>query len=82
LPARNAGPKSELLYLAAYPDVIAVTATGADDKLYSGANRGSHIAVARPGARPLPVGAGKRLPGSRPLPRLAAAEVSGLLPCC
>ena len=29
--------------------MIAVTATDVDDKLFSGANRGNHIAVAAPG---------------------------------
>jgi hypothetical protein len=47
--AGNAGPKSEPLYPAAYSDVIAVTATDADDQLLPGANRGRHIAVAAPG---------------------------------
>ena len=47
--AGNAGPQSRPLYPAAYPDVIAVTATDADDKLFDKANRGTHIAVAAPG---------------------------------
>ncbi len=38
--AGNAGPKSPPLYPAADPNVIAVTATDIDDKLFSGANRG------------------------------------------
>lgn len=45
----NAGPKSPPLYPAAYPSVIAVSATDAYDKLFSASNRGSHIAVAAPG---------------------------------
>jgi subtilase family protein len=47
--AGNAGPQSPPLYPAADPNVIAVTATDMDDKLFSGANRGNHIAVAAPG---------------------------------
>ena len=45
MPARGRAP----LYPAADPDVIAVTATDADDKLFEQANRGTHIAVAAPG---------------------------------
>lgn len=47
--AGNKGPRSAPLFPAADPNVIAVTATDADDKLFSAANRGSHIAVAAPG---------------------------------
>jgi len=47
--AGNAGPQSPPLFPAADPNVIAVTATDADDRLFSGANRGNHIAVAAPG---------------------------------
>jgi Subtilase family len=46
----NAGPKSPPLYPAADPNVIAVTATDANDGLFEQANRGSYIAVAAPGA--------------------------------
>src|SRR5262245_9149804 len=46
----NAGPKSPPLYPAADPNVIAVTATDAADKLFPQANRGGYIAVAAPGA--------------------------------
>jgi subtilisin family serine protease len=46
----NAGPKLPPLYPAADPNVIAVTATDAADKLLAQANRGNHIAVAAPGA--------------------------------
>jgi subtilisin family serine protease len=46
----NAGPKSPPLYPAADPNVIAVSATDADDKVLAQANRGSYIAVAAPGA--------------------------------
>jgi subtilisin family serine protease len=47
--AGNAGPQSRPLYPAAFPEVIAVTATDIDDKLFKMANRGTHIAVAAPG---------------------------------
>jgi len=47
--AGNAGPKSPPLYPAADPNVIAVTATDVDDKLFTGANRGRHVAIAAPG---------------------------------
>jgi subtilisin family serine protease len=49
--AGNAGAKSPPLYPAADVNVIAVTATDADDKLFEQANRGNHIAVAAPGAQ-------------------------------
>jgi subtilisin family serine protease len=45
----NAGPKSPPLYPAANADVIAVSATDAQDELFAASTRGSHIAVAAPG---------------------------------
>jgi hypothetical protein len=48
--AGNAGAKSPPLYPAANPSVIAVSATDAQDHLFQVSNRGSHIAVAAPGA--------------------------------
>jgi Subtilase family len=45
----NAGPKSPPLYPAANANVIAVSATDAQDKLFAASNRGGHIAVAAPG---------------------------------
>jgi subtilisin family serine protease len=47
--AGNDGANAPADYPAAYPEVIAVTATGADDKLLSLANHGSYVAVAAPG---------------------------------
>jgi hypothetical protein len=47
--AGNAGAKSPPLYPAANPNVIAVSATDAEDKLFSASNRGSYIALAAPG---------------------------------
>jgi subtilisin family serine protease len=45
----NAGPKSPPLFPAANDNVIAVSATDAQDKLFAASNRGRHIAVAAPG---------------------------------
>lgn len=47
--AGNGGPTATPAYPAAYPSVVAVTATDADDRLYDQANRGSYIALAAPG---------------------------------
>lgn len=47
--AGNAGAKSPPLYPAANPTVIAVSATDAQDHLFSASNRGGYIAVAAPG---------------------------------
>jgi subtilisin family serine protease len=45
----NAGPKSPPLYPAAYPSVIGVSATDAQDKLFLASNRGGYIAISAPG---------------------------------
>jgi hypothetical protein len=47
--AGNAGPKSPPLYPAANTNVIAVSATDIQDRLFAASNRGSNIAVAAPG---------------------------------
>lgn len=47
--AGNAGPKSPPLYPAADANVIAVTATDSQDRVFARAVRGKHIAVAAPG---------------------------------
>jgi subtilisin family serine protease len=76
--AGNAGPKSKPLFPAAYPNVIAVTATDADDKLFTGANQGRHIAVAAPGVDillPAPERGYQVTTGTS----FAAAEVSGIV---
>jgi subtilisin family serine protease len=76
--AGNAGPKSAPLYPAAYPNVIAVTATDADDKLFADANQGRHIAVAAPGVDillPAPDASYQVTTGTS----FAAAEVSGIV---
>ena len=48
--AGNAGAKSPPLYPAANPNVIAVSGTDAQEKLFAASNRGNHIAIAAPGA--------------------------------
>lgn len=47
--AGNAGAKSPPLYPAANANVIAVSATDAQDHLFAASNRGGYIAVAAPG---------------------------------
>lgn len=47
--AGNAGPKSPPLFPAANPNVIAVSGTDAQDRLFTASNRGMHIALAAPG---------------------------------
>ena len=76
--AGNAGPKSPPLYPAADPNVIAVTATDAEDHLLAVANRGRHIAVAAPGVNilgPAPGGGYQMSTGTS----VAAAHVSGVV---
>ena len=75
--AGNAGPNSRPLHPAANADVIAVTATDPDDKLFAKANRGAHIAVAAPGVDILaasPGGSYQMHSGTS----FAAAQVSGI----
>jgi subtilisin family serine protease len=75
--AGNAGPKSPPLYPGADPNVIAVTATDVNDKVFSGANRGRYIAVAAPGVDILVPGTdgGYQLTTGT---SVACAEVSGV----
>jgi hypothetical protein len=73
----NAGPKSPPLYPAANPDVIAVSATDAHDRLFPASNRGGHIAVAAPGVDiflPAPDGKYQMTSGTS----FSAAYISGL----
>jgi subtilisin family serine protease len=75
--AGNAGPEAEPAFPAAFPHVIAVTATDDRDVLYKDANRGAYIAIAAPGVDILAPG----LSGTYELSSgtsLAAAHVSGL----
>jgi subtilisin family serine protease len=76
--AGNAGPKSPPLFPAADPNVIAVTATDADDKLFPASNRGRHITLAAPGVEiflPMPNGRYDFISGTS----FAAAHVSGVV---
>jgi hypothetical protein len=75
--AGNAGPASAPLYPAADANVIAVTATDADDHLFARANRGRYIAVAAPGVdvlEPAPDATVQLISGTS----VAAAHVSGV----
>ncbi|HXW23980.1 MAG TPA: S8 family serine peptidase [Xanthobacteraceae bacterium] len=75
--AGNAGPASPPLYPAADANVIAVTATDADDRLFAQANHGRHIALAAPGVdvlEPAPDDAVQLISGTS----VAAAHVSGI----
>jgi len=75
--AGNEGPRAPAAYPAAFPEVIAVTATDSDDNLYAQANRGSHIAVAAPGVAILaasPGGSYQHRSGTS----FAAPQVSGI----
>ena len=75
--AGNAGPNARPLYPAADPEVIAVTATDSNDRLFAQANRGTHIAVAAPGVDLLlaaPNGSYQMQSGTS----FAAAQVSGI----
>ena len=58
--AGNAGAKSPPLYPGADPNVMAVTATDEHDRLFSGANQGSYVAVAAPGREHSGAGAERR----------------------
>ena len=76
--AGNAGPKSPPLFPGADPNVIAVTATDVDNKLFPGANRGKYVAVAAPGVDilvPAPEGTYQLTTGTS----VASAEVSGVV---
>jgi hypothetical protein len=75
--AGNAGSRSGPLYPAADPNVIAVTATDAEDHLFVHSNRGGHIALAAPGVDvlvPAPNGTYQLSTGTS----VAAAQISGI----
>jgi hypothetical protein len=76
--AGNAGPKSDPLYPAADPNVIAVTATDSDDHLFQMANRGRHIAVAAPGVDIFALAPGDEYVFTTGT-SIAAAHVSGIV---
>jgi subtilisin family serine protease len=76
--AGNAGPTSPPLYPGADPKVIAVTATDADDALFTRANRGRYISLAAPGVDilvPAPDGNYQLTTGTS----VAAAHVTGVV---
>jgi hypothetical protein len=76
--AGNAGPQSPPLYPAADQNVIAVTATDANDQVFKQANRGAYVAVSAPGVDilvPAP-NAGEALTSGT---SVSAAEVSGIV---
>ena len=76
--AGNAGPRAPALYPAADPNVIAVTATDVDDRLFAGANRGNHVAISAPGVDilvPAPAGEYQVTTGTS----VATAHVSGVV---
>jgi subtilisin family serine protease len=75
--AGNSGPKSAPLYPGADENVLAVTATDADDAIYPMANAGVYVAVAAPGVDvllPSPNGAYAKETGTS----VSAALVSGV----
>jgi len=75
--AGNAGAKSPPLYPAANPNVIAVSATDQQDKLFAASNRGNYIALAAPGVDiflPAPDGKYQMTSGTS----FSAAYVSGV----
>ena len=76
--AGNGGPTARPAYPAAFPDVIAVTATDSSDQTYKDANHGAYIGIAAPGVDIIsaaPKGAYDISSGTS----LAAAHVSGIV---
>lgn len=76
--AGNGGSRAAPLYPGADASVIAVTATDAEDKVFSEANRGGYIAVAAPGVDVLTGEPGGRYAFTSGT-SIAAAHVSGLV---
>jgi subtilisin family serine protease len=75
--AGNAGARSPPLYPGADPNVMAVTATDENDRLFAGANQGDYVAVAAPGVNilvPAPGGGVQLTTGTS----VATAHVSGV----
>jgi len=75
--AGNDGPRAAPDYPAAYPEVIAVTATDIDDHLLDVANHGAYVAVAAPGVE-IFVAAPQGGYGYTTGTSVATAHVSGL----
>ncbi len=76
--AGNAGPTSPPLYPAAYPEVIAVTATNGKLEIYGAANRGKYISVSARGVDVLAAHVNNTY-GIESGTSFAAAEVSGVV---
>lgn len=76
--AGNGGAGAAPLYPGADPNVIAVTATDADDRIFPRANRGGYIALAAPGVDVLSAEPQGRYAFSSGT-SIAAAHVSGLV---
>ena len=76
--AGNAGPSSPPLYPAAYPEVIAVTATDGKREIYGAANRGNYISVSARGVDVLTAHVDNTY-GMESGTSFAAAEVSGVV---
>ncbi len=75
--AGNNGPKSPPLYPGADRNVMAVTATDENDRLFNGANQGKYVTVAAPGVNilvPAPAGGMQFTTGTS----VATANVSGV----
>ncbi len=75
--AGNGGPKSAPLFPGADPNVMAVTATDENDRLFKGANQGDYVTVAAPGVNilvPAPAGGAQLTTGTS----VATANVSGV----
>lgn len=73
----NGGPNAPIAYPAADPNVIAVTATDRDGRLFDAATQGDHVALAAPGVEiilPAPRGGYQISSGTS----VAAAHVSGV----
>src|SRR5262249_256662 len=75
--AGNAGPTAPPLFPGSDPNVIAVTATDENDRLFSRSNQGRHIAMAAPGVDILVPAPGRTYQMSTGT-SVAAAHVSGI----
>jgi len=75
--AGNAGADSPPMYPAAYPEVIAVTATDSDDRVLQQANTGRYVAIAAPGVEIVAPHPGRTYQFSTGT-SIAAAHVSGV----